>query len=67
MSVALTHGTTQRQLWLDFLLRVAEPVLTAGAIGELHWIINQLDLAGCTATNPVAREFALRLLGKTEN
>lgn len=29
-----------------------------------RWIVNQLALAGRTATNPVARDFAVRLLGE---
>ena len=42
--------------WHDALVTAEKP------FGQGRWIISQLILDGRTATNPVARDFAARLL-----
>jgi len=54
--VLLSSQEQSGQDWKDALVSAEKPA------GQGRWIINQLALAGRTATNPVARDFAARLL-----
>jgi hypothetical protein len=55
--VLLSSQEQPGQDWKDAYVTVEKPH------GQGRWVLNQLQLAGRTSTNPVAREFALRLIG----
>jgi hypothetical protein len=59
--VLISSQEQSGQDWRDAYVTVEKPA------GRGRWIINQLSLAGRTSTNPVARDFALRLLGAKTN